>query len=118
MNAISTQLAIPKILAQRSASFKMTFGSSNQKKRNRDARNERDAEKKRAREEENKRKEAEDAIETERQKFIAQNLTLPDEARLTKAVKFAIEEAKKPAKVRVQDKEIMALFTVGKTSRS
>ncbi len=94
----------------------MPFGSRNERKRNRDARIERDAEKKRARDEENRRKEAQDAIEAERQKFIAQNLTLPDEARLTKAIKFSMEEAKKPAKIRVPDKEILELFTVKKTA--
>ncbi len=94
----------------------MTFGSRNQNRRTRDAKNETDAEKKRARDEEIKRKEAEDALEAERQKFIAQNLALPDEARLTKAVKFSMEEAKQPVKIRVQDKDILELFTVGKTA--
>ncbi len=94
----------------------MHFGSRNQNKRNRDGRSAKEAEKQRARDEEIERKKAKDALEAERQQFIAQNCTLPDEARMTKAIKFSMEEAKKPAKIRVPDKEILELFTVKKTA--
>jgi hypothetical protein len=116
VKASLTQLAIQKFLVQHTASSTMPFGSRNQNKRNRDARSAKEAEKQRARDEEIEQKKAKDALEAERQQFIAQNSTLPDEARLTKAVKFSMEEAKKPAKIRVPDKEILELFTVKKTA--
>jgi hypothetical protein len=94
----------------------MPFGSRNERKRDRDARHDKEIDKKRALDEEIKRKEAQDALEAERKAVIAKNLTLPDEARLTKAVKFSMEEAKKPSKIRVPDKEILELFTVKKTA--
>ena len=94
----------------------MTYGSRNERKRDRDARAAKEIEKQHARDEEIKRKEAQDALEAEKQAVIAQNLTLPDEARLTKAIKFSLEEAKKPSKMRVTDKAILELFTVKKTA--
>jgi hypothetical protein len=94
----------------------MPFGSRSQRKRNRDDRSAREAEKKRANEEEKQRKQIADAAQAEREKFIASNSELPDEARLTKAVKLAVEESKKPANIRMPDKEIMELYTVKKTS--
>jgi hypothetical protein len=94
----------------------MTYGSRNERKRDRDARAAKEIEKQHARDEEIKRKEAQDALEAEKQAVIAQNLTLPDEARLTKAIKFSLEEAKKPSKIRVTDKAILELFTVKKTA--
>ena len=60
----------------------MTFGSRNQRKRNREEKSAKEAEKQRARDEEIKRKKADDELEAQKQQFIAQNRTLPDEARL------------------------------------
>jgi len=94
----------------------MPFGSRSQRKRNRDDRSAREAENKRPNEEEKQRKQIADAAQAEREEFVASNSELPDEARLTKAVKLAVEESKKPANIRMSDKEIMELYTVKKTS--
>lgn len=63
VKAALTQLAIQKILVQLSASSTMTFGSRNQRKRNREEKSAKEAEKQRARDEEEQRKKAEDALE-------------------------------------------------------
>ena len=63
MKAVLTQLAIQQFLVPHSASSTMTFGSRNQRKRNREEKSAKEAEKQRARDEEEQRKKAEDALE-------------------------------------------------------